>query len=202
MTVMIRMPLAASGPSLSGWSAMTHFSHNLRSNAGWIIVRGVVAVLLGIWSFVWPGVTLGALVIMWGAFALVDGVTALMAAWRMRDGSGPFWALLLAGLAGVCAAAVTLVMPGLTALVLALLIGAWAIAVGIFQIVAAIRLRKVIEGEFWLGLSGVVSLLFGGYVFMVPGAGALALIWTIGTFAILFGVLLIGLGFRLRSIAA
>jgi len=173
----------------------------LGRNWGWVVVRGVVAVLFGVMAFAWPNITLAALVIVWGAYALADGVLALIAAWQVRDQGRPFWSLLIVGLLGIAAGVVTFMWPAMTALTLLMIIAAWAVVMGIFQIVAAVRLRKVIEDEWWLGLSGLLSVIFGIAVFAKPGAGALALIWVIAAYAILFGILLIALGVRLKQYA-
>lgn len=172
----------------------------LGHNWGWVVLRGVVAVLFGVMAVASPGITLAALVIAWGAYALADGIFALVAAWQVRDEGRPFWALIVVGLLGIAAGVVTFMWPGMTALALLMFIAAWAFVMGIFQIVAAIRLRKVIEGEWLLGLSGVVSVLFGALMAMYPGAGALAMLAVIAGYAIVFGVLLIVLGFRLKSL--
>ena len=139
------------------------------------------------------------LVIVWGAYALADGILALVAAYRVRDQGKPFWSLVIVGLLGIAAGIVTFIWPGMTALVLLLFIAAWAVVMGIFQIIAAIRLRKEIQNEWLLGLSGVLSVLFGIIMFAQPGAGALAVIWVIAAYAIVFGVLLVWLGLRLKK---
>lgn len=166
----------------------------------WIALRGVLGMALGLWAFFAPGLTLAALVIAWGAYALVDGVVTLIAAWRTRDAGGPFWSLVFVGVVGILAGAGTLVWPGLTALLLVTFIAGWAIAVGVLQIVAAIRLRKEIEGELWLIIAGAMSVLVGGYMLAAPGAGALALAWLIAAFTFLFGAMLLALAFRLRGL--
>jgi uncharacterized membrane protein HdeD (DUF308 family) len=172
---------------------------HLGRNWGWVVLRGVAAVLFGILAFAWPGITLAALVIVWGAYALADGILALVAAYRVRDQGKPFWSLVIVGLLGIAAGIVTFIWPGMTALVLLMFIAAWAVVMGIFQIVAAIRLRKEIKNEWLLGLSGVLSVLFGIIMFVQPGAGALAVIWVIAAYAIVFGILLIWLGLRLKK---
>ena len=172
---------------------------HLSRNWGWLVLRGVAAVLFGVLAFALPGITLAVLVIVWGAYALADGILALIAAYRVRDQGKPFWALVIVGLLGIAAGIVTFIWPGMTALLLLMFIAAWAIVMGIFQIVAAIRLRKEIQNEWLLGLSGVLSVLFGIIMFVQPGAGALALIWVIAAYAIVFGVLLIWLGLRLKK---
>lgn len=176
-----------------------HLEH-LRKHWIWIALRGVFALIFGVLALVVPGITLAVMVIVWGAYALIDGVIALIAGFRMRDNGIPLWSLILVGLLGIGAGIVTFLWPGLTALTLILIIGVWAIAIGIFQIVAAVRLRKYIEGEWLLGLSGALSIVFGLAVVVKPGAGALALTWIVGGFAILFGVILIGMGLRLRRL--
>jgi len=168
-------------------------------NWHWVVIRGVAAVIFGLLAFIWPGITLAALVIVWGAYALVDGALALIAAFRVRDRGKPLWALLIVGLLGLAAGILTFIWPAMTALVLLSFIAAWAIVMGIFQIVAAIRLRKSIENEWLLALSGVLSVLFGVLLLLRPGAGALAVIWIIGAYAIAFGVLLIALGLKLKG---
>ena len=162
-------------------------------------MRGVAAVVFGILAFIWPGVTLAVLVLLWGAYALVDGILGLLSAFR--TGQDHRWALLVEGIVSIAAGIATFVWPGLTALVLVYIIAVWALVTGVLEVVAAIRLRQVIQNEWWLVLSGIASLLFGIALIVAPGAGALALIWLIGAYAIIFGVLLLGLAFRLRGMA-
>ena len=169
---------------------------------GWIALRGVVALMFGVLAITLPGVTLAVLVMFWGAYALIDGVVALLAGFRMRDSGRPLWALVVLGLFGIAAGVIALVWPGLTALSLVLVIGLWAIAIGVLQILAAIRFRKYIEGEWLHALSGVLSLLFGIALLVRPDAGVVALAWIIGGFAILFGMVLIGMAWRLRNLRA
>ena len=157
----------------------------------------MAAVLFGIAAFAWPQATLTVLVLLFGAYAVVDGVFALVYAF----GSGrPFRGTrIVEGLASVVVGVIALAWPGITALALLYLIAAWAVITGILEIVAAIDLRKVIENEWLLGLSGSASVIFGVIVAVWPGAGALALLWLIGGYAIVFGGLLIALAFRLRA---
>jgi uncharacterized membrane protein HdeD (DUF308 family) len=161
-------------------------------------LRGLVALIFGVLALIWPGVTLAVLVLLWGAYALVDGVLSLVAAFRTEQDHR--WALVLEGVLGIGAGFVAFFWPGLTALVLLYIIAFWTLLMGLLQVVAAFRLRKVIENECWMALSGIASLFFGMAVVLSPGAGALALIWLIGIYAIVFGVLLIVLSFNLRSI--
>ena len=146
-----------------------------------------------------PGVTLTILVIVWGAYALMDGVLALVAGLRMRDNGKPLWSLIIIGLLGIGAGIATFFWPGLTALTLVFIIGSWAIVMGLFQIIAAVRLRKYIQGEWLHALSGLLSIVFGVAVVLRPGAGAVAFAWIVGWFAIVFGVMLISMALRLRS---
>jgi len=164
-----------------------------------LVLRGLFAVLFGIIALVWPGITLGALVLLYGAYALADGVFAIASVMAGRTWGRPWWSLLVEGLVGIAVGIMTFAWPGITALVLLYLIAAWAFVTGIFEVVAAIRLREEIRGEWLLALSGILSVLFGVALVIWPGAGALALIWVIGAYAIAFGVLMIALGFRLRS---
>lgn len=174
---------------------------NLARAWHWIVLRGVFALLFGIFAFIWPGITLAALVLVWGAYAIADGVMALIAAFTMHEEGKPMASLIVVGILGIAAGVVTFLWPGMTALVLLLFIASWAVLMGVFEIAAAIRLRKHIENEWLLALSGLVSIVFGVLLFLQPGAGALAVIWLIGSFAIFFGIVLIALGIRLKGLA-
>jgi uncharacterized membrane protein HdeD (DUF308 family) len=165
-----------------------------------MVLRGLAAVLFGVLALARPGITLAALVFIWGAYAIADGVLAMVAGWQIRDHGRPLWSLLVVGALGIAAGVVTYRWPVVTALVLLMVVASWAIGVGVLQVVAAIRLRKEIEGEWALGLSGVLSVGFGILAALHPGAGALAVLWMIGGYAIGFGALLIALGFRLRAL--
>jgi uncharacterized membrane protein HdeD (DUF308 family) len=167
----------------------------------WVfVVRGVLAILFGIACFVAPGITLAVLVLLYGAYSLADGVLASVAAFaRRRPSEGFPWMVLLIGLAGIAAGVVTFMYPGLTALILLYFIAAWHIVRGLFEIVVAIQLRKEIEGEGWLIAGGVLSVLFGLLLFARPLTGALAVLWMIGFFAVLFGAILIGVGVKLKA---
>jgi uncharacterized membrane protein HdeD (DUF308 family) len=165
-----------------------------------IVLRGVFAVLFGLGAFLWPGITLVVLVVLYGAYLFADGILAV--AWALmgrRAGAFP-WGVFLAGLASIIAGVLTFLMPGLTALVLLYLIAAWAIVRGIFEIIAAFHLRRELTNEWLLALNGVLSVLFGILLIAAPGAGALTVLWIIGTFAIIVGVVMIMLGFRLKGL--
>jgi uncharacterized membrane protein HdeD (DUF308 family) len=172
----------------------------LSKNWGWIVLRGVAGVIFGVLAFAWPGITLVVLTLFFGAYALTDGIFALVAAYRRREGRRPVWPLVLVGVLGVGAGITTFLWPEITALLLLMFIAVWALFIGIFQIAAAIHLRKEIEHEWMLGASGGLSVLFGVLMIASPGAGAVAVAWLIGSYSIAFGVLLIALGFRLKKL--
>jgi uncharacterized membrane protein HdeD (DUF308 family) len=166
-----------------------------------VALRGVLAVAFGVVAWIWPDITLHALVLLYGFYALVDGLLALAALLvggsLVRERRG--W-LIVEGVAGIAAGVIAFLWPGITALVLLYLIAAWAIATGVLEIAAAIWLRRELRGEWLLALGGVVSVLFGVFLIVRPGEGAIAVVWLIGLFAIVFGVALIGLGLRLRRL--
>ena len=163
------------------------------------VIRGILAIVFGLLAFFLPGITLVSLVLLFGAYCFVDGIFNLVAAFRVHGIQERWWVLLLEGIVSIAAGVITFIVPGLTAVALLFLIAAWALVTGVLEIVAAIRLRKEIRGEWLLALAGVCSIIFGLILFRHPGVGALALIWWIGAYAIAFGVLLIALGIRLRS---
>jgi uncharacterized membrane protein HdeD (DUF308 family) len=163
-----------------------------------LVVRGVAAIIFGALTFVLPGVSLAALVLLFGSYALVDGVFNIVAAVRRSDDARPWWALLLGGIAGIAAGIITFVYPGVTAIVLLYVIAWWAVITGVLEILAAVRLRKQTTGEWWLAASGALSIILGVLLVAAPGAGALALVLWIGAYAVVSGVLLIALGVRLR----
>jgi uncharacterized membrane protein HdeD (DUF308 family) len=165
-------------------------------NWGAIAFRGFLAVLLGVIAIVWPGPTVGVLVIFLGAFALVEGVANIVAGVRTRER----WALF-EGVVSVIAGTAIVVWPGITALVLLYLVAAWAIITGITRIIAAIQLRRVLTNEWLLVGSGVASVIFGLIAAIFPGAGILAIIWLLGAWLIVFGVFLIALALQLRQLA-
>jgi uncharacterized membrane protein HdeD (DUF308 family) len=171
------------------------------SNNWWVILlRGIVGVIFGVIAFVSPGATVLALVFVWGAYALVDGAFALYMTFLAARQERRWWPYLLEGLAGIGAGVIAFVVPGITALALLYLIAAWAIVTGIVEIVAAIDLRKQIQNEWLLGLAGALSIIFGLIVAFEPDAGALAVVWTVGAYALLFGITLIVLAFRVRGL--
>ena len=176
----------------------------LLSRNWWALaLRGLAAILFGILAFAWPGITLFVLVIFFGAYLLVDGIFAIVAAVRAAGEEARWWLLLIEGILGVVAGLVAFFWPGLTALALLYLVAAWAIVTGIMEIVGAIRLRQEIVGEWALILSGVLSFIFGVLLVVIPArAGLLSLTWLIGIYAVAFGVLLVILAFRVRNVTS
>ncbi len=161
------------------------------------LLRGIAAIVFGVLAMLWPGITFLAFVAMFAAYALIDGVLHLTAAFRLPQGQ-PRWLLALQGILGIAVAALTFVWPGITALALLFLIGAWAIVGGAMRIALAIQLRKVIVGEWLLGLSGVMSIIFGVLVYVVPVAGVVGVAFMVGFYAIVLGIVMMSLAMRLR----
>lgn len=164
-----------------------------------LALRGVVAVLFGLAALVWPGLTLGVLVLLLGAYLLVDGIFAAVAAVRSSSALAHRALLLLEGVAGVAAGLVALIWTGLAAVALLYIVAAWAIITGVTEVLSAIRLRREIQGEWAMGLSGILSVLFGVALAVLPAVGLLALAWLIGIYAIAFGALLMVLAYRVRG---
>jgi uncharacterized membrane protein HdeD (DUF308 family) len=174
--------------------------------------RGALAIAFGLLAILWPGLVLTTMVILFGVFALTDGVVALIGLWRSRGGrqvtagprraaTTPWWLQLVVGAAGVVAGLATLVYPGITSLVLLSFIAAYALVIGVAQIASAIVQRKQ-DGALALGLSGAIATLFGLGVMFNPGIGAVAIAWLIGIFAIAMGGALIAMGLMLRNVKA
>ena len=175
-----------------------HLGSILRRGWWLLLLRGLAAIAFGIVTWTQPGISLAALVLLFGAYSLVDGVFATWTAIAGRTGHDYWWVLLLEGLLGIAVGMLTFVVPGVTALALLFYIAIWAIGTGVLEILAATRLRKEIKNEWALILAGVASVLFGFLLAMQPGAGALALLWLISSYAVLFGVLLLILAFKTR----
>ena len=167
----------------------------------WLMaLRGLVAVIFGVLTIVNPPASLAVLVLFFGAYAMVDGIFAIIAGASAPSGSRRWGWLIAGGILGILVGIATLFMPQVTAFVLTIWIAVWAILVGIAQIASAIRLRKEIEGEFWLILGGAVAVLFGIWALISPLAGAFAITFGIGFFAIIYGVTMIVVAFRLRGL--
>ena len=169
-----------------------------RTRDWWLlVVRGLVAVVFGLGAFFWPGLTIAALAILFGAYALVDGLAEIYRVVRNRSGEWGWH--LLEGIIGVAAGLVALVAPAAAALALVVVIGAWAILTGIAEIVVAIRLRDRLQGEWLWVIAGIASIVFGAVLVASPAAGALALVWLIGSYAVVFGIVLVALGVAMRQ---
>jgi uncharacterized membrane protein HdeD (DUF308 family) len=163
-----------------------------------LALRGLVAILFGVLAFGWPGVTAATLVMLFGFYALFDGIFSLVSAIGGRRSREDRWLLALEGIVGLWAGILALRAPLLTATVLVFLIAMWAMITGFLRIVAAFRLRKEISGEMLLALSGLLSVLFALMLMFRPGVSALGLVWVIGGYAVVLGIVLIMLGFELR----
>ena len=163
-----------------------------------ILIRGIAAMLFGFLALIWPQGTLLVLVLLFGAYALVDGVFAIAAALRGTRPHGSGWLLIEGGI-GVIIGLVTFFVPAITGLVLLYFIAAWAILTGVAEIAQAILLRRSLSHEWLLIVSGALSVVLGVFLMIFPGAGALGLVWVIGLYALAFGALLIGLSLRLRQ---
>lgn len=168
-------------------------------NWWYLLLRGVFSVLFGAAALAWPRSMITALVLLFGAYALVDGLIAVLYGFRV-SGKGRVWSLLIEGFLGVLAGVVTMLWPDITALMLLYLIAAWAIITGILEITAMAWLRRVAAGGFLLGLSGVFSVVLGVALFFAPQPGMIALAWLLGVYALAFGALFIWLGLRLRRL--
>ena len=164
-------------------------------NWSFVLVRGLAAIAFGIFCFLWPAISLLALVFVWGVYALVDGIGAIIWGTRSR-----WWLMTVVGIVSVLAGLIAFFWPGITALALLYLIVAWAIVRGVSEVAAAIRLRRRIENEWLLALAGIASIAFGVLVAMFPRAGVLSVLWLIGAFAVVFGILAVALSLRLRSL--
>jgi uncharacterized membrane protein HdeD (DUF308 family) len=163
-------------------------------------VRGLVAVVFGILAFTRPEQALQAMVLVFGAFALVDGIFAIFAGIASHRYFERWWAVLLEGVAGIVIGLLTFFWPNITALAFLYIIAAWALITGIFEIVAAIQFRRVITGEWMLILGGLLSVIFSVLLIVFPAAGAVSVIWMIGIYAIFFGISEIIFAFRLHDL--
>ena len=162
-------------------------------------LRGVIAILFGLAALLRPAIALEALILLFGAYALVDGVFAIVGIFGGTRGGTPRWLLLLEGVVSILAGIIAFIFPGLTAIALLYLVAAWAVLTGLAEITTAIRLRQEIRGEWALILGGILSVLFGVLLAVLPGVGILSLIWLIGAYAVAFGVLLLITAFQVRG---
>ncbi|MFL5805149.1 MAG: HdeD family acid-resistance protein [Roseiflexaceae bacterium] len=174
-------------------------ANELARNWWLLALRGVAGILFGIGAFVWPGATLAALVIVFGAYVFVDGIFALIAGIGMRRQLSLWWLVVVEGAAGIVLGLLTFRSPDTTALVLVTFIAAWSIVTGVFEIATALRIRTLIANEWLMILSGVVSIVFGILLIAQPGAGEIAIVWLLGGYALLFGILTLMFVFRVRG---
>ena len=165
----------------------------------WLLaLRGAAALLFGVVAFLWPGVALTALALLFAAYALLDGILSLLAAYWRSSRRDRWWMLVFEGLAGITVAILTAIWPEMTVLALLHLVAAWAIVTGVLEIWAAVRLRHYIEREWILALAGAASVVFGVLLVVAPMAGQVVLAWWIGAYAIVFGIMMLILAWRLR----
>ena len=165
-----------------------------------LALRGAVAILFGLAALLRPDIALEALILLFGAYALVDGVFAIVGVFGGTRGGTPRWLLVIEGIAGILAGLIAFVLPGLTAILLLYLIAAWAVITGISEIATAIRLRQEITGEWALIIGGALSIIFGVILAVIgPVAGLLSLVWLIGVYALAFGILMLITAFQVRG---
>jgi uncharacterized membrane protein HdeD (DUF308 family) len=164
-----------------------------------LALRGAIAILFGIAAFLRPGIALEALILLFGAYALVDGVFSIVGVFGGTRGGTPRWLLFVEGVVSILAGLIALVVPGLAAVALLYLIAAWAVVTGLAEIATAIRLRQEIRGEWAMILGGIISVLFGLILAVLPAVGILSLIWLIGAYAVAFGILMLIAAFRVRG---
>lgn len=164
------------------------------------LLRGVFALLFGIFALVWPLATITALVLLFGVFVFIDGLLSVIHSFQLRKTENRWWVLLLEGLAGIGIGLITFFYPQVTAALLVILVAVWAIFTGIFELMVAIRLRKEIKGEWLLGLAGVLSIALGVLFIAMPLAGSIVIAYWIGAYALIFGIMLIVLGIRMRKL--
>lgn len=173
--------------------------HALAKNWWALLIRGIAAVIFGVLAFLWPGITWITIAIFFGAYALVDGIFAIVATFRAAQAHQRWWPFLIEGIVGILIAAITFYDIRITITALYLTIAAWAFLTGIFELVAAVQLRKLIANEIWLIVGGIASIAFGVLMLMYPLLAAIVIIYIIAGYAIVFGFIMIGFAFRLRA---
>ena len=164
-----------------------------------LVVRGLFAVVFGVLTLIWPGITVAALVLLFGAYALIDGVVNLLGAVRAVEAHERWSVLVIEGVVGIAAAVIAMAWPAITAVALVYVIGAWAIVTGVLELAAAVRLRRHVAGEWLLALAGIASTIFGVLLMASPLVGAVVLAIWVGVYALVFGILMMVLGWRLRA---
>jgi uncharacterized membrane protein HdeD (DUF308 family) len=167
--------------------------------SAFLVIAGLVGIAVGILALAWPGITLGFLISVFATYAILDGGSKLLHGLTESSLRGPSWATAVQGLVGVAIGMVAALWPGVTALLLVTFVGTWAIAMGVFDVIEAVRLRHYVTGEWLLGLSGMVSLLFGLFMFAFPVGGVVGLAWLLGIYAMAMGVAQIALSVQIQS---
>jgi len=175
-------------------------TYGLASRWGWVVARGVIGVLFGLFAFTRPGAMAFSMVLVFGVYAFIHGIATVIASARSGRAGDSWGALLIEGLLSIAAGVVALLWPAATALAFVWVIGIWAIAIGALEIASAIKLRKLIAHEWAMGIAGAISIAFGLLAFYRPLAGGLAIVWWLGAYALLFGVMSIVVGLRLRRL--
>jgi uncharacterized membrane protein HdeD (DUF308 family) len=165
-----------------------------------ILLRGIAAIAFGVFTWLRPGISLKALVLLFGAYAFLDGILATTTAIGGRHNEKPRWLLLFTGIVGIVVGVMTFVTPGVTAVALLFYIAIWAIAHGVLEIAVAIRIRKEVDGEWRLILAGLASVAFGLLLMARPGTGALTALWLIGSYAVAFGILMVMLALKVKNL--
>jgi uncharacterized membrane protein HdeD (DUF308 family) len=163
-----------------------------------LLVRGLLALAFGLIAWTWPGLTLSVLIILFGAYAFADGIFAIVSAVRAVRRHERWWPVAIEGALGIAVGVITFFVPTATAFALLVIVAAWALATGVLELIAAVRLRKHIRGEWLLALSGVLSIAFGVLLLLRPAAGLLAMVWLIAAYAIVYGCVMVGLSIRLK----
>lgn len=164
-----------------------------------IVLRGIAALLFGLIAIFWPGISLDALVILFGAYALTDGLIALTGSLRMAAGEPRRSFLALTGVMGILIGLVSVLWPQATVMLLLYVVAAWALLFGVIEIVGSLRLRKQVGSDWPLSKGGIILVAFGLLLLAFPNAVAVAATWVIGIFALLIGVALLGFAWRRRA---
>ncbi len=168
-------------------------------NWKWMIARGIISIIFGIVVVYNPLAAATALALFFGAYVFIDGVFAIVSIFTSRIARAHFWSFLIEGIAGIAAGILTFFLPEITLYGLVILVSSWAFVTGIFEIISAIKLRKIIDGEFLMIVSGLLSVVFGILIFLRPFASIVVMIYLIGIYAVIFGILLILLGISMRK---
>ncbi|MBZ0202950.1 MAG: HdeD family acid-resistance protein [Ignavibacteria bacterium] len=169
-------------------------------NWKWMVVRGIVSTIFGIIVVIYPFTAAAALALFFGAYIFFDGVFAIVSLFTSRTARAHFWSYLIEGIAGIAIGILAFFLPEITLYGLAILVSVWAFSTGILEIISAIKLRKVIDGEFWMIVSGILSIVFAILIFLWPASGIVVMIYLIGIYALLFGIMMVFMGFSIRNL--